>query len=387
VKLISAAAAILACALLLSGCELHGSNYREIENLELMQTLGIDSDGVTFTVSAATGRRADSTVIVLTNSGKTVDAALKRMQLFTDKDIYFDYIGTCLIGEKTAEKDLYAALDYIEREETVRYDTTIFIIKGAQAKDAVTLDVGENSCVTDILLDLTQKIEQLGNGFVCSLRDLAQSMLERDCAAIAALEITDNGVVAGSSSVGFSPAGYAIIKDGRLICFSDNEQAHGITLLAGKMKSDTVEVSDGYGQSAALGVIDTGIDIMPEYESGVLRGITVSISMKANIDELYSNVNLYDNDELEVLEEGLANLTLARARSACTLAQDVGADIFDFGSRLEMKDPLKFEKIKDRWNDIFADVPITFVCNVDMERTYDIAAPLTRRNGETDGEG
>ena len=98
-------ALLLAAALLLPGCRQGRDNYRDIERLELIQTLGIDGDGETVTVSATTGKRGDSTVIALKNSARTVARALDEMQTFTEKDLYFAHVGVCLLGQEAAERN------------------------------------------------------------------------------------------------------------------------------------------------------------------------------------------------------------------------------------------------------------------------------------------
>lgn len=380
------ASALLAAALLLSGCRQGRDNYRDIERLELMQTLGIDSDGEMITVSAATGKRGDSTVIVLKNSARTVAQALDGMQTFTEKDVYFSHIGACLIGQKAAENNIYCILDFIEREVSVRYDTDIFLVKNASAEDAVTLDTGETTCVTDLLSALKKSMDLLGDAHVGTLGETAQALLERDCALIAAVEISENGVAAGGNALGFAPAGYALIKGGALAAFADREQAHGFMLLTGQLHSDTVEVSLN-GETAALSVVGAGVSYEPRRENGRIVGVAVKIKLRSSIDELHGKADVYSEEELEELAKGLEEITKKRVEGAMELCRAAGADFIGLGGRLERKDPAGFADLKENWNEVFSVIPLEYTYDVSIERTYNIASPLESGQGGPNGKG
>jgi len=386
-KKVSLALLLLAAALLFSGCRQGRDNYRDIERLELIQTLGIDGDGETVTVSAATGKRGDSAVIVLKNSARTIAGALDGMQTFTEKDIYFSHVAVCLLGQKAAETDLYYLLDFIEREVSVRYGTYIYIVRNGTAEDAVTLDTGENTCVTDLLAALEKSMRLLGDAHTYTLGETAQAMLENDCALVAALEVSGTGVEEGANELGFSPAGYALIKGGRLAAFSDREQAHGIMLLTGYLQSDTVEVSDGRGGAASLQVTGSRVSFVPHYEDGRLGRAEVKVKLRASIDELHSELDVYSPEDISRLAESLQEVEAERVEGAMALCRSAGADFIGMGKKLEMRDPVRFSAVKENWNETFSSLPLEFSYDIAIERTYNITSPLESGAGETHERG
>ena len=113
-------------ALTLTGCR-RGPGLlpyaREIEDMELMQTLGVDRAGegqVEVTASSGSGDPAEGAATVVSGQAGTISAAVLGMQGEGSSYLYFGHVGQLLLGEGLARQGVEPALDYILREVETR---------------------------------------------------------------------------------------------------------------------------------------------------------------------------------------------------------------------------------------------------------------------------
>ena len=154
---------VLALALSgLSGCSraLLG-NYRNIEELQVIQTLGLDGrEGGVF-VSFSTGRDASGREVVRMGAeGESISGAMQTLQGYSvSGELFFSNTGYILLGEEAA-RDAGSCLDYIERASEIRLDTPLFVVRGAEAGPLVTAGGGEDGDITEIMSSLERFIER-----------------------------------------------------------------------------------------------------------------------------------------------------------------------------------------------------------------------------------
>lgn len=90
-RMIQSLTLLLVCSLL-SGCSAGRSiysNFRSLEDMRLVETLGFDLDGSGITLSAAVGSGADAEPTVLRHRDFSILAAMERMQDYADKGQLF----------------------------------------------------------------------------------------------------------------------------------------------------------------------------------------------------------------------------------------------------------------------------------------------------------
>ena len=95
---------LVAAMLPLSGCaplSLTGMlpYAREIEDMELVRTLGVDGDGEGVTVTGSGGTREGEKANLVTGQAATISAAVLTMQSQGSSYLYFGHVGQLLLGE------------------------------------------------------------------------------------------------------------------------------------------------------------------------------------------------------------------------------------------------------------------------------------------------
>ena len=97
-------------ALTLTGCR-RGPGLlpyaREIEDMELMQTLGVDRAGegqVEVTASSGSGDPAEGAATVVSGQAGTISAAVLGMQGEGSSYLYFGHVGQLLLGDRKSTR-------------------------------------------------------------------------------------------------------------------------------------------------------------------------------------------------------------------------------------------------------------------------------------------
>lgn len=246
---------ILAVSLfLLSGCS-GGSiytNYREVEQLMVIQTMGFDSSDGKITLSVSTGNSgggssSQTTTARMSASAETISLAEDKLRDYSaSEELFFSHTSYIAIGEKTAQSGLEDYLEYISRSVALREGTPIFIIVGDEAKTLVLGAGGEDYDATNVLKSLERNIELRGDLQVFTAADISSSLNRRSACLVTAIKcVKAKDVVNGAKEDELTaiPAGYAVIKSGKLVGIIDLGAAHGVSILKSKLKSCYTELS------------------------------------------------------------------------------------------------------------------------------------------------
>lgn len=384
-KLLAAALCVLA-TLTLGGCE-NGNLYsdmREIDQLELIQTIGLDAaeDGYV-TATAASGVSIGSgSSTVLENTSRTVARALREMQNYTSKKyIFYSHVRYLLIGEDAARAGLGRYLDYVERTVDVRLGTGLIIVRGGRAGELIKLTSSDEESTAELLESLEKDVRLMSESSVSSCGEVAEKLAETGSAVAAAVTL-ERGEEDGFRIVS---TGYAVIKDGALAGYVDTGTARAVNLLAGEVEGDVTEVPDGNGSFAALRITGGKAEFDADISDGVPTAIRISAKVTANIEELGSRIDIYDEAVTDRLADELARLEAERIAAVLAMSRELECDFLGIAGHLRMKHPIAMDAVKDEWESLLASAEITVSVDAEIERTYDIGVPPPDDGEENEG--
>ena len=376
----------LICALLLSGCResLHSAGLREVDRMALVQTMGVDMKAGQVCLSVSTnparsGSAAGETT-VLTQRADSLAAALEALPaLSPGRELFFGHVQHLIIGQAAAEAGLRPYLDYVERAIQMRLDTYIYVVKDGEA--GAVLSGGEDSSAR--LERLGESIELQSCGSLCTVREAAVSLAENGTALIPAVE-QQAARLHQPDGEGESPvyAGYALILDGCLAGYAQGDCARGVNLLTGKVRRGILEVPDGQGGTVALRLNGAALEVEPVLQGGYLRSLRLRGELELNLEGITHAVDPEEESTLAQLERQAAAGAKSCMEQALALAQELGADFYGLGRRLELAEPQAFDMLSGGWAAEFPALDITVEVQAKIARSYDISAAVP-----TDGGG
>lgn len=111
--------------------------------------------------------------------------------------------------------------------------------------------------------------------------------------------------------------------------------------------------------------------------------LKIKIKLRGSIEEIAGNIDISKEENIKEMEKACSEEIKKELSSTLLKVQkEFKSDIFGFGSVFHRKYPKKWEKIKDNWNDIFAEADFQIEVETNVIRTGLISTPIGRIKGK-----
>lgn len=330
---------ILIAALLLTGCggvSMY-SNYREVEHLQIVQTLGMDSSdmGVRLSVSCSKPSSQSSGGII-SREGEGLIAALRSLQNYAaEQELYYAHATGVLLGESYAREKGAEALDFVARDTQLRLGLKLYTVRG-EASQLITGPGDESYEISRTLSSIERDSENSGLSHVFSARETIRALSDHGAALICALSPakTEDSVFMAEGGITAVPVGYGVLKEGRLVGWIEPDISAAASLIIGHPGSAGPRLPDGEGGFISLEILHGEVKVKP-LEGNRLRLEAKIEAAIAEPDTAQSHIT--DRQLLSRLEKALADDTKAQMEAVLALSKELEADFLGLGAYLREK--------------------------------------------------
>ena len=230
---------------LLTACGRASLPYaREMGDMALMRTMGIDMEGEQMAVTISTGRRAvglkgdTEPPLIMSSTQSSISEACFVMQGMSDSYLFYGYVDQFILGETAVQAGIFPVLDYLARNVELGLGTKLWATKEMSARTAIQTG-GEEGL--EQKLSVLQTENEIGvAGLTPTAMEVFQAILEHGSAYLPVLELVQQG-----EEQRLIEAGYAVLKEDHLQGYLYGEQARGLELLEGRDVSDILQVQWG----------------------------------------------------------------------------------------------------------------------------------------------
>ena len=412
---------IIICALpALSGCGSIYSNYREIQQLMVIQTMGIDREkgGVQVSMAAA-AEASGGGPRRMSAQGSTVTAAIDRAcKLSYEEEIFFSHVNHLLVGEAAAEEGLDTFLDYVSQSPTMRIDIPLYIVRGGTANQAV-MEVGDSSKgISEVMQTVHESFASPSDSQVFTVADTINSLLRYGSALVCAVECVpssesvspgkaeseqqssgqsvqggegqsaqqgeeqkpqaeegQNGQdkTQGENPLMAVPAGYAVIRDGKLCKFIEPEEAAAVGLLTGRLPITGITVTDRNGKNATLELNQGSADIVPIWGGkGQLKGLNIQAQVIASVLETDNWQQGSSNEYINHLTAQLESAISQRLSSLLRTSMKLKADFLGLAGQVERKSPENYRLMSQRFSELLPGLELQITVSGQLSHTNDM---------------
>ena len=412
---------IIMCALpALSGCSSIYSNYREIQQLMVVQTMGIDREkgGVQVSMAAA-AEASGGGPRRMSAQGSTVTAAIDRAyKLSYEEEIFFSHVNHLLVGEAAAEEGLDTFLDYVSQSPTMRIDIPLYIVRGGTANQAV-MEVGDSSKgISEVMQTVHESFASPSNSRVFTVADTINSLLRYGSALVCAVECVpssesvspgkaeseqqssgqsvqggegqsaqqgeeqkpqaeegQNGQdkTQGENPLMAVPAGYAVIRDGKLCKFIEPEEAAAVGLLTGSLPITDITVTDRNGKDASLELNQGSAEITPVWGGkGQLKGLNIQAQVSASVLETDNWQQGNSNEYINHLTAQLESAVSQRLSSLLRTSMKLKADFLGLAGQVERKSPENYRLMSQRFSELLPGLELQITVSGQLSHTNDM---------------
>jgi len=316
---------VLSLMLILCGCASKATiygNYRAIETLQLVGAIGIDreEDGSVRLSSCSQLGVEDSKPVIISAVAPSITEAMLVCQDYSSKvELYYAHTSSAVLGEETLKYGIGEIMDCVEREQQFRDGMSVFAVRGGMALELFEGFAEADATIADMLLSLEEDVKKDSRAIVPNFGEIAKDLADSGVALICSIEIRDPKEIVLSEEDAEAiavPAGFAVLKNGRLAGFLDENAAKGVCLLLGKAKNS--------------------VRVEPVWDGEKLQRVKIFIKAEGVEEEIQSCV-------FEAIEASRA----------------LEADFLKIGSRIKLKSPVKFASIEEDWTQSWKDVEIT----------------------------
>lgn len=263
---------------------------------------------------------------------------------------YYEHLQVIVISDKVAKKGLKNVLDFFIRDHEMRSRTKVFIIEGEAKK----------------VLDIVPRIEDYSSIYLAKMvsnakvsakmihwTDLGkavQSIYSEQDFALPRIKISVDEVM---------NKGAAIFKGDKMIGWIDGSDVEAGKMMRNLTKGGilTARMPGHKDSIMTLEIAKAKSKVTP-----LIQGNTVTFKIDLDIKGNYvENVNCtfekeIDQDFVEEACKTFEESMQSQCKQTIEKVQNMGADIFLFGTILETQKPSYWEKVKDKWHDVFPHV-------------------------------
>ena len=361
--------------LLFTGRDGLRGRYREVEQLLVIQTMGLDEyrGGVTLTLAAMGD--SERGVTRLRADGASIWAAMERIRNYSyEEELFCPHIRQLLIGEKAAEQGVESYLAYICRSSDLRLDLPLYIVRGDTAEHALLGVGGTETGICDVMKTVEQAATRRGD---CSLTTAAQVLRDTKRNGSALVCALDLGTAAGgdgeedAESLSAAPLGYAILREGRLCRYLTREQAIAVGFLKNKVAPAAVQLRDRQGNTAVLEILSGSSRIRPVWEDGTLHGLKISAQCRAEILELGGRDALRGTEDADFLTAQLEAKLSQYLTAALQASKELKADFLGLSEIAERDDPAAFRALEQDFVELLPELELEITVSARLGQTED----------------
>lgn len=355
------------CLSLLTGCSSGSiySNYRETEQLMVVQTMGFDKAPKGFSVSVSAG--GEEKITRMAAEAESISLAEQIMQDYSAaEEIFYAHTSYIAIGEEAAKSGLSHYLDFIGRSTQMRMDTPLFIVAGGRASELVLGSGNEEYDATDVLKSLERNVKKRGDLQIFTAGEVTAQLDRNGAALICAVRCVQakDSLYDSQDELTAIPDGYAVIKGKKMIGQISYHDALAVGLLQNKAGPCRLTVSTKDG-NAALQLDDCKCTIEPVYEDGKLSGLSVDVKLRTAMLERGETINLED------VTAALKKDIKLRLVNVLNLSKLTGCDFLQLGSSLEAKHPFSAVGMGQDFQDALPDIYYIINVSAEIDRSFD----------------
>lgn len=341
----------LAACLLLSGCS-GLPTAREMGDMALLRTLGVDPSPAGVAVTGSTGPRArgiraeGEPALTLSADRESLGGACLAMQGQSDSFVFFGYVDQLLLGEALAEEGVQPVLDYFSRDAELGLGAQLWLIRGASAREALSAGGDEG---LDARLDTLQNDSEMGIANLTRTAGEAYTdLLELGCAYVPALS------PAGDGGAFLREAGYGVLKGDTLAGFLDGEAARGLELLAGGPSADILDTELPSGP-VSVKVTSARTKSALDFRGNIPSALKLTCKIEARLSEYRERP---EGEALDRLRTELERRERERIMAALDQLRAWGTDCTGLGAKAGMPHPARWQGVRANWPEWFGQVPV-----------------------------
>lgn len=349
----------------IAGCGGLYSQRRELEQLRLMESMGLDAAPAGLILSLSSAPSEEEAALCFSGSGVSLSQAMEQLQSRAGEELFCGHLQNILLGESYGRQDPRDLLSAVCRSSDLRLDQPVFLLLDGTAREAL-----ESGAVAS-LRRLAPDREQAGSLSTAGgiLRDLDR----QGSSLIRALRLQPSSQE-GEAAPALVPAGYGVLgKEGLLAALSE-EEALAAELLTGTLSPCPLPLRDRQGRAVTLELLEGDCAVRPLFDrNGALTGLSVTVTVRAAVLEIEGFPSLAREDYRQELTALLESAISDRVRGLLKRSRDLEADFLGLGRRLELAAPRRCRGLGESLGEMLPELSLRLRVRAELLHGNDIS--------------
>lgn len=310
---------------------------------------------------------------IVSATGDTVFDAQSRLSQQIPRHLYLGHNVVLILGERLCRHGVLDVINFFHRQPLSR--GTVWIMATPQEAKKVLESHSELQMTSAQAIGF---LARLRTGYVLRFRDFSQDLASRGInPVLTRVELKRQGVAQGPGLEKIHHhqeiviTGAAIFKEDKLIGWLDCQETQGLRWLKGDIhKMGIIIPSPIYpDKNISLEVIKGNTKIEPVYQKGKVK---FYLGIKAEIDVIEQQ----DEEDFTRPEmiKAVENITATKIRQRVKISLDkvrgeYKVDSFGFGEAFHRKHKKEWSKLKNRWDEEFANAQVYLTVKVKLKDT------------------
>ena len=307
--------------------------------------------------------------------GNTVFEANRMITAKAHKDIHWGHNEYIIVGEEAAKDDILKYLDFFIRNHETIFHINILVAKNSTGKELIEKLQKSPVSITESITNIYRNRGPLSYFSEMLLSELSYCLSSRYTSAIIpAINISkqeqeDDGKSSGQEQLSIDSI--AVFKEHKLIGYLSGNEARVVNWLKNKIRAAVISVDDNQGFPVSVDVIDSKAKIKTKIKDEN-PSIKIILRFTTNIVELQGEGDVFNEEQLRILEQQQTEYVKEEIKRVIEQTRLNGTDIFGFGEAFYRSNPVKWEKIKDRWEEIYRNLNIEYDVRSIINRSYNV---------------
>jgi len=354
---------------LLQGCSFD-INRKEIDETDMVLVLGIDYSNGQYKLTAlyspgsGTGSEGgekegggESGEELASGSGTSAFLALQDLKAKNKKALTLAQTGTFLIGDGAARQGLWPCIDFLQRDETIKMESLIFITKGMSAEDFIIFGQENKKTVHEDLEAIKQKQLQMltrnDNTMVNILNDCKQNL---SCVMIPYMTADESG---------YRIEGYAVFNNYVLKDYLDTQTSDGVNFFRNLVRSYTISID----KKAGLLVTFSRTKLKADLDEKNIN-VKVSVNFESMIKEVLSDTDIFSTEELEKLTQEQNEYIRKILEKPVKYSIDNGLDILNLARIVENQNVAGWKDIESSWSELLPHIKYSYEIKSKVSKAF-----------------
>ncbi|MHA7579234.1 Ger(x)C family spore germination protein [Paenibacillus vandeheii] len=381
-----AVAIMLLCTIFISGCW----DRKEINDIAFVIGLAIDKEdgnyrsslqialpgqsGSSGSEGGGGGTSGDKSWFMLSNTAKTLRGTSIEGQKALSRELYYAHRRTILIGEELAREGVASMLDLLTRYPLNRFSALPIITKGPAFK---VLDT--DAPIEKFPSEMVRELCFLNMRKPRTLKTFTDAILSEGVEPFLPVATTVDNVPGNWKDVktNIKLDGLAIFKKDKLIGMIEKAPADALILAMGEANEPEIMVKAPRGSGDIfIKLNENNSSLHPHIINGKIT-VTIVLYAKGVVVDNESNYGDLREQEIKNLNQAIHQKIQDDILEGVRLIQKkYPADILGLGRSIHQQLPKEWDKLKDRWDDIYPDVKVSVEPHVVIENVGVINKPF-----------